>query len=57
MRSSHFSRSLSAIDLEISRLLVEAESEKAGAKKSGDLLDRIKKFCELYKGFNFFAHT
>ncbi len=34
-----------------------AEAEKRGEKKSGGLMDRIRKFCALYKGFNFYAHT
>ena len=34
-----------------------AEAEKTGAKKSAGLKERIGKFCELYKGFNFYAHT
>ena len=34
-----------------------AEAEKTGAKKSAGLKERIVKFCELYRGFNFYAHT
>ena len=34
-----------------------AEAEKSGADKSGSLMGRIRKFCELYRGFDFFAHT
>ena len=34
-----------------------AEAEKSGSAKSGKLLDSIRKFCALYKGFNFYAHT
>ena len=33
------------------------EAEKNGSKKNPTLLDRIKKFCEIYKGFNYYAHT
>ena len=44
--------------MEVCRTVYEtAEAEKTGTKKSGQLQDRIRKFCELYRGFNFYAHS
>lgn len=33
------------------------EADKAGMKKNSRLLESIKKFCELYRGFDYFAHS
>ncbi len=33
------------------------EAEKAGVKKSESLKDRIKKFCNLYMGYDFQSHS
>ena len=44
--------------MEACRTVYEAaEAEKSGSDKSSGLVERIKKFCAQYKGFNFYAHT
>ena len=34
-----------------------AEAEKAGKKKDATLMDKIKKLCDFYSGFNFYGEV
>ncbi len=43
--------------IEACRTMTETvETEKKGAEKSSSLKSRIKRFCDLYTGFNYYAH-